>query len=97
MRTSPHVQSVTERISLDGEPIDLRPREYEVLVYLLRHRDRIVTRDMLGRDVWSDPDHPLTNVIDVTVANLRRALEKAGGPALIHTVRGTGFVLRDPA
>ena len=53
--------------------------------------------DRLGLARWlTDPDHPLTNVIDVTVANLRKALERAGGP-LVHTVRGSGFVLREDA
>jgi two-component system, OmpR family, copper resistance phosphate regulon response regulator CusR len=90
------VDLLERRATRGGRPVELRPREYEVLVYLLRRRGEVVTRDMLGRDVWADPDHPLTNVIDVTVANLRKALEKAGGP-LVHTVRGSGFVLREDA
>ncbi len=90
------VDLLERRVTRAGRAVELRPREYEVLVYLLRRRGEVVTRDMLGRDVWADPDHPLTNVIDVTVANLRKALEKAGGP-LVHTVRGSGFVLRGEA
>jgi two-component system copper resistance phosphate regulon response regulator CusR len=88
------VDLIERRVTRAGRPIELRPREYEVLVYLLRRRGEVVSRDMLGRDVWADPDHPLTNVIDVTVANLRKALDRAGAP-LVHTVRGSGFVLRE--
>jgi two-component system, OmpR family, copper resistance phosphate regulon response regulator CusR len=88
------VDLIERRVTRAGHLIELRPREYEVLVYLIRRRGEVVTRDMLGRDVWADPDHPLTNVIDVTVANLRKALDSAG-PALVHTVRGSGFVLRE--
>jgi DNA-binding response OmpR family regulator len=89
------VDLLDRRVSRAGRTVDLRPREYEVLVYLLRRRGETVTRDALGREVWADQDYPLTNVIDVTVANLRRALERAGCPPLIHTVRRAGFVLRE--
>ena len=91
------VDLIDRRVTRVGRPVELRPREYEVLVYLLRRQGMVVSREMLGRDVWADQDYPLTNVIDVTVANLRRALEKAGGPPLVRTVRGAGFVLRDTA
>jgi DNA-binding response OmpR family regulator len=78
-----------------GAEVLLKPREYEVLVYLLRHKDQTVTRDMLGRDVWKEPGYALTNVIDVSIMNLRRRLERAGLPPLIHTVRGVGYSLRE--
>jgi two-component system OmpR family response regulator len=91
------VDLLDRRVTWDGREVELRPREYEVLVYLLRRRGEVVTREMLGRDVWADQDYPLTNVIDVTVANLRKALERAGGPPLVRTVRGAGFVLRETA
>jgi DNA-binding response OmpR family regulator len=91
------VDLLDRRVTRRGRPVELRPREYEVLVFLLRRRGELVTREKLGRDVWADQDYPLTNVIDVTVANLRKALEKAGGSPLVRTVRGAGFVLRDTA
>jgi len=77
-----------------GLEVALRAREYEVLVYLMRHAGRTVTRDMLGRDVWNEPDHNLTNVIDVTMTQLRRKLDRPGLPAPVETVRGVGFRLR---
>jgi DNA-binding response OmpR family regulator len=76
-----------------GEAVKLSQREFEVLVYLLRHRNATVTRAMLGRDVWKEADYHLTNVIDVYVNQLRRRLERPGRPTLIHTVRGVGYRL----
>jgi DNA-binding response OmpR family regulator len=78
-----------------GAAIELTHREFEVLAYLLRHKGRVVTRDMLGRDVWREPGHALTNVIDVYINLLRRKLERPGLPALIHTLRGVGYSLGD--
>ena len=89
-----HVDLLERQVMRGGEMVALRGREYEVLVYMLRHRGNAVTRDMLGRDVWKEPLHDLTNVIDVTMTQLRRKLERPGLPALIHTVRGVGYCLR---
>lgn len=75
--------------------IELTPREFELLEYLMRHPGEVVTRDQLAREVWKDPDAGLTNVIDVYVNYVRKKLEKAGEPRLIHTVRGAGYCLRE--
>ena len=88
------VDMLERRVRRSGEEVALRTREYEVLVYLMRHRGNTVTRDMLGRDVWNEPGHSLTNVIDVTVTLLRKKLDRPGRPPLIHTVRGVGYCLR---
>jgi DNA-binding response OmpR family regulator len=88
------VDLLERRTTRGGERIELRGREYEVLVYLLRHQGSVVTRDLLGRDVWKEPQHSLTNVIDVTITLLRKKLERPGLPPLIHTVRGVGYCLR---
>jgi DNA-binding response OmpR family regulator len=88
------VDLLERRVLRAGEEILLRAREYEVLVYLVRHRGQIVTRDMLGRDVWNEPEHNLTNVIDVTMTQLRRKIERPGLQAPIQTIRGVGFRLR---
>jgi two-component system, OmpR family, copper resistance phosphate regulon response regulator CusR len=84
------------RVTRAGKEISLTLRESELLEYLLRHKNTTVTRDMLGRDVWKEPGYALTNVIDVFINYLRRKIEKAGGPPLIHTVRGVGYCLREP-
>jgi len=86
---------LNRRVSRGGAEVVLRPREFELLAYLLRHKNGIVTRDMLGRDVWKEPAHALTNVIDVYINLLRRKVEAPGRRPLIHTLRGVGYSLRD--
>jgi DNA-binding response OmpR family regulator len=89
------VDLLSRRAVRGGSEILLTQREFEVLAYLLRHKNSIVTRDMLGRDVWREPNHALTNVIDVYITLLRRKLEGPGRRPLIHTLRGVGYSLRD--
>lgn len=81
------------------QPIELTPREYELLEYLVRHRGQIVSREMLARDVWKETQRgtPLDNVIDVHVTRLRKKVDQGFEPRLIHTVRGIGFLLGDHA
>lgn len=88
------VDLLERRVVRAGAVVPLRSREFDLLAYLLRHRGAVVTRDMLGRDVWHEPAHALTNVIDVTVTLLRKKLDRAGLTPLIHTVRGVGYCLR---
>jgi DNA-binding response OmpR family regulator len=77
--------------------LDLTPREFELLEYLLRHHGHLVSREMLAREVWKEPRRatPLDNVIDVQMARLRKKVDPDGEPRLIHTVRGVGFVLKE--
>jgi two-component system copper resistance phosphate regulon response regulator CusR len=79
-----------------SQALELTPREFDLLVYLLRQVGQIVTREMLARDVWREANRitPLDNVIDVHVAHLRRKVDAEHAVKLIHTVRGVGFVLR---
>src|SRR5262245_6164649 len=83
------------RVTRGGDEVALTLREFELLEYLLRHKNSTVTRDMLGRDVWKEPGHALTNVIDVFITHLRRKVERPGTRPLILTVRGVGYCLRD--
>jgi two-component system copper resistance phosphate regulon response regulator CusR len=85
------------RVSRAGQAIDLTPREFDLLAYLLRQPGQVVTREMLGREVWREANRitPIDNVIDVHVAHLRRKVDGGRGTKLIHTVRGVGFVLRE--
>lgn len=85
---------VRRRVSRGGVEINLTQREFELLAYLLRHQNAAVTRDMLGRDVWKEASHALTNVIDVYITLLRRKIERPGLPPLLHTIRGVGYILR---
>jgi DNA-binding response OmpR family regulator len=84
---------LARRVTRAGAEVPLTQREFEVLEYLLRHRGRVVTREMLGRDVWKEPGYALTNVIEVYINLLRRKLEQPGRPPLIHTLRGVGYRL----
>jgi DNA-binding response OmpR family regulator len=88
------VDLVGRRVVRGGAEVPLTHREFEVLAYLLRHKNADVTRAMLGRDVWKETEYALTNVIDVYINQLRRKLERPGRPPLILTVRGVGYSLR---
>ena len=79
----------------DGLELNLTHREFELLEFLLQHRNTVVTRAMIGRDVWKEPDGVWTNVIEVCVNALRKKVELPGQKQLIHTVRGVGYALRD--
>ena len=89
------VDLVTRRVVRGGEVLDLSQREFELLEFLLRHRNMHVTRDMISRDVWNEPERVWTNVIDVCINSLRKKIEQPGQRQLIHTVRGVGYSLRD--
>jgi DNA-binding response OmpR family regulator len=88
---------LTRMATRSGQPIDLTAREFELLEYLLRHQGRIVSREMLARDVWCEPSRgtPLDNVIDVHIARLRKKVDQGFGTRLIHTIRGVGFLLKE--
>jgi two-component system, OmpR family, copper resistance phosphate regulon response regulator CusR len=89
----------TRRVARRGREITLTPREFDLLTYLARHRDQTVTRQMIAREVWREPNRatPLDNVIDVHLAHLRRKIDDDEPAKLIQTVRGVGFILRAEA
>jgi DNA-binding response OmpR family regulator len=89
------IDLMARRVSRAGVEIDVSQREFEVLEYLVRHKNSNVTRDMLARDVWKEPHGLLTNVIDVCINGLRKKLDIPGSTPLIRTVRGVGYVARD--
>jgi DNA-binding response OmpR family regulator len=77
--------------------LELTAKEFELLEYLLRNHERIVSREMLTMDVWHQTSRavPLDNVIDVHIARLRRKIDVPFDNKLLHTVRGVGFVLKE--
>ena len=77
-----------------GQKIDLQPREFRLLEYLMRHAGQVVTRTMLLEGVWDYHFDPQTNVIDVHVSRLRQKVDKPFSTSLIHTVRNAGYMLR---
>ena len=78
-----------------GDEVRLTPREYALLEYLMRHAGHPVTREQISDQVWKQPFDPSTNIVDVYINYLRRKLESQGGPQLVHTVRGVGYVLKE--
>lgn len=89
------IDPVRRTVTRSGHPIELTVREFELLEYLARNHGRVVSREMLARDVWKETTRatPLDNVIDVHVARLRRKLDDPFETKLLHTVRGVGFTL----
>jgi DNA-binding response OmpR family regulator len=88
---------VRRTVVRDGHRLDLTVREFDLLEYLARNHNRVVSREMLARDVWKETARatPLDNVIDVHVARLRKKLDDPFERKLLHTVRGVGFTLNE--
>ena len=80
----------------NGKPIDLQPREYKILEYMMRRPGRVVTRTMLLEGVWDYNFDPQTNVIDVHMSRLRQKIDKDHDTSLLHTIRGAGYMLKAP-
>jgi two-component system OmpR family response regulator len=84
-------------VQRDGRAVELQPREFQLLEFLMRNADRVVTRTMLLEAVWDFHFEPKTNIVETHMSRLRSKLSQCGGAELIHTVRGAGYVLRAPA
>lgn len=84
---------LARRVRRAGQTIDLQPREFRLLEFLLRHVDQVVTRTMLLEGVWDYHFDPGTNVIDVHVSRLRKKIDEGHDRPLLHTVRGAGYRL----
>ena len=86
---------LSRQVKRAGQKIDLQPREFRLLEYLMRHAGQVVTRTMLLEGVWDYHFDPQTNVIDVHISRLRSKIDKGFSQPLLHTVRGAGYVIRD--
>ena len=84
---------ITRKVERNGKSIDLQPREFRLLEYLMRHAGQVLTRTMLLEHVWDYHFDPQTNVIDVHVSRLRSKIDKGFEAQLLHTVRGAGYKL----
>ena len=87
---------LTRRVSRGDQVIHLQPREFRLLEYLMRHANQVVTRTMLLENVWDYHFDPQTNVIDVQISRLRAKIDKDFERPLLHTIRGAGYVVREP-
>jgi len=85
---------LTRAARRNGSSIELQPREFRLLEYLMRHAGQVVTRTMLLESVWEYHFDPQTNVIDVHISRLRAKIDKGFEPALLQTVRGAGYMIR---
>jgi two-component system, OmpR family, response regulator len=81
------------RAERGAKPIDLQPREFRLLEYLVRNQGQVVPRSMLLRTVWDYHFEPQTNVIDVQISRLRQKIDRGFSPQLLHTVRGVGYMI----
>jgi two-component system OmpR family response regulator len=86
---------LSRKVERGGEPVLLQPREFRLLEYLMRHAGQVVTRTMLLENVWDYHFDPQTNVIDVHMSRLRAKIDRGQKSALLHTVRGAGYMIRE--
>ena len=90
------LDQLTRIVKRGGKITDLQPREYRLLEYLMHNAGRVVTRTMLLERVWDYYIDPQTNVIDVHISRLRGKIDKGFDKPLLHTVRGAGYIIREP-
>jgi two-component system copper resistance phosphate regulon response regulator CusR len=82
-------------VARGGEPIELTPKEYSVLEYLMRHAGRVMSRTLITEYAWDYHFDPGTNIVDVVINHLRKKIDAPREKKLIHTVRGVGYVIRE--
>jgi len=98
LRVGPLELDLISRAAKRGErPIDLLPREFRLLEYMMRRKDQLLTRAMLFEEVWNYKFVPQSNLVDVHMGRLRRKVDGPDEQPMIHNIRGEGFILRAPA
>jgi two-component system OmpR family response regulator len=85
---------LSRRVTRGGKPIELRPREFALLEYLMRNAGKVVSKTMILSHVWDYNFDPQTNIVDVLVSRLREKIDRPFEKKLLHTVRGVGYVIR---
>jgi two-component system copper resistance phosphate regulon response regulator CusR len=85
----------TREVSRDGQAIELTPKEYTVLEYLMRHAGRVMSRTLITEYAWGYHFDPGTNIVDVVINHLRKKIDANNVRKLIHTIRGVGYVIRE--
>ena len=89
------IDLLSRAVTRDGEVIQLQPLEYSLLEYLLRNREKVVSKTMIMEHVWNYNFDPQTNVVEARICKLRDKIDRPSGKKLIHTVRGVGYVLKE--
>ncbi|MGQ0697626.1 MAG: response regulator transcription factor [Panacagrimonas sp.] len=90
------IDRMARKVWRGDETVTLKPQEYRVLEFLMLHAGQVVTRTMLLEGVWDTQLETQTNIVDVHISRLRGKIDRDGMPALIHTLRGAGYSLREP-
>jgi two-component system copper resistance phosphate regulon response regulator CusR len=85
----------TREVVGHGETIELTPKEYTVLEYLMRHAGRVMSRTLITEYAWGYHFDPGTNIVDVVINHLRKKIDSGSARKLIHTIRGVGYVIRE--
>ncbi|HXY20324.1 MAG TPA: response regulator transcription factor [Gemmatimonadales bacterium] len=88
------INAASREVRRGGTRIELTPKEYEVLVYLVSHPGRVMSRTLITEYVWDYHFDPGTNIVDVVINRLRKKIDQGREPKLIHTVRGVGYVAK---
>jgi two-component system OmpR family response regulator len=88
------LDSGSREVRRGGKLLDLTPKEYAVLEYLMRHQGRVMSRTLITEYAWDYHFDPGTNIVDVVITRLRKKIDQAREPKLIHTVRGVGYVVK---
>src|ERR1700704_3410607 len=89
------LDQATREVRRDGELIDLTPKEFTVLEYLMRHAGRVMSRTLITEYAWGYHFDPGTNIVDVVINHLRKKIDANSAGKLIHTIRGVGYVIRE--
>jgi len=91
------LDTVSRKVTRGGEPVDLTPKEFSILEFLLHNKDRVITRFNLAEHVWGDDFDPfsMSNFMDVHIKNLRHKIGDSVSPRIIQTIRGIGYMIGD--
>ena len=87
------VDLLSRQVKRAGNDIELKPREYKILEFMLEHKGQVVTRTMMLEHVWDYHFDPLTNVVDVHISRLRKKLDAGHEEPIIHTIKGSGYII----
>jgi two-component system copper resistance phosphate regulon response regulator CusR len=90
------LDTATREVRRAGEPVELTPKEYAVLEYLMRHSPRVMSRTLITEYAWDYHFDPGTNIVDVVINRIRKKVDSGQRTKLVHTVRGVGYVVRAP-
>jgi DNA-binding response OmpR family regulator len=88
------IDLITRETVRSGRSVELQPREFSLLEYLMRHAGQVVSKTMILEHIWDYHFDPQTNVVDVLVCRLRNKIDREYGTKLIHTIRGVGYVIK---